>query len=1486
MSPRPGGEADKFGSRYEGAWTVSYLLHILAGTGRSIVVEKAGELDDGAEFLFTRASDGVIEAHQLKRQNGSVNSWTIKALQGEEVWANAKKHIGAGREFHFVSTVPAVNLAEVADRARRSADLDDFVKNWLTEKLRPHFDQLSAIDIYTSPATTWEMLRRMWFRCQDERAVVSMNASMSGVLLDGASGELAAMGLGDIVANHLGVELTSAVIESQLARYRLKLTDASRRQDLRTTVDQITSNWRAAVGRELLKPTIERTEAASLAGMATETSSSVIFLVGTAGGGKSAVLSQSVEQLLAADIPVLGFRLDRVDDFDTTEDLGRKLGLEVSPVSALAAAAGGTPCVLVIDQLDAVSLASGRMPTSFGAVEDLVREAAAYPSMQVVLACRQFDVNNDYRIRSLQADLKAESLTVPELSVEAVGAAVKAMGLDKSKLQPKQVQLLRLPLHLILLASVADQPYALDFQSTAHLFDAYWRRKRQAIAQRKPDVRFNEVITTVANAISDRQRLSISDSVLDVGDLAADADALISEHVLVRDGNQIAFSHEAFFDYAFARQWARRSQALVEFLIAGGQELFRRSQVRQILHHLRDRDTDRYLVELKAALTSPDVRFQIKEAILAVLTGLTAPTSTEVQIVSDVAKTDADLGRRVWWMLRSRGWFARIDGDGRFQGWLDHGTSDEQNRAIDILGTAARTNPTRVAAILAPFKGRPEYHNWLLWTTRFAELHASRELFDLLLDAVQAGAADGREQEVWLAAHNLADHEPGWAIDLLKAYFIDRPDAFVLDDGKVEALAGRDYSLADMIRKAASLDPGKFVEVILPYMTRVMAMTARDVKSPGFPVDRHFSSYFYDLKPETRETDGAFLAGMRSAVQAVVREEPAAARTMLEGLAATKLSGAQSLLCLGLIAAGAHYADWSAELLMEGVDLLSCGTMSNSVWVARQLIQTIAPHIDDSTHQALESAIRDLRFDWERRRGGACAFTLLSALDASRLTDIGRRRLGEYQRKFNAEQPPEPEGITGGSIGSPIADAAIPHMTDDNWLQAMARHDEDRVNWTNFKGGARELSSVLQRQTKESPTRFARLALKLNADINGAYPSAILLGLGEAPAVAPEGEGDVFAAVRHIAGLGISEADSWIGHALRPYLKTVPIDLVELVRDRAIESSDPDSDIPDLSTEHEPGEHLRSAGINCARGSLAEELGNLLVYDVDGTRTAAVLPVLETLATDPVIAVRAQAAHTVGAALRFARPEAVAAFTKLVDTGDDVLVGHFVRRLMTYIGNGGNQEVVLPVIQRMVDSDDGAVRQCGGELAVVAALDWSARSPLDQIMDGTDALSRKGVAQAAAARLMSNSDTELAAETLTRLFDDADASVREAAAGVAANLRSEPLSPYESVLIELIDSPAFEDATPQVFLTLQAAPDQVDALALRCAQRFIELFGSAAGDIRTGAAADAHYVCDLVIRGLAQAQTASERPAFLDVIDALMRIGAYGIDDAVNNAER
>ncbi|WP_322752175.1 MULTISPECIES: hypothetical protein [unclassified Frankia] len=72
MSPRSGGEADKFGNRYEGAWTVRHLLFVLAGKAESVTVEDFGDLAQGVEFTYRRHD--ATEVHQLKRQDGRANS--------------------------------------------------------------------------------------------------------------------------------------------------------------------------------------------------------------------------------------------------------------------------------------------------------------------------------------------------------------------------------------------------------------------------------------------------------------------------------------------------------------------------------------------------------------------------------------------------------------------------------------------------------------------------------------------------------------------------------------------------------------------------------------------------------------------------------------------------------------------------------------------------------------------------------------------------------------------------------------------------------------------------------------------------------------------------------------------------------------------------------------------------------------------------------------------------------------------------------------------------------------------------------------------------------------------------------------------------------------------------------------------------------------------------------------------------------------------
>ena len=1477
MSPRPGGEADKIGNHYEGAWTARQLLEVLAGRAESVTVEELGEIGKGAEFTLRRST--TIEVHQLKRQRGSANHWTLGDLRAEGVLDAARRHVAAGREFHFVSTIPVQQLQGLAELAYHSPDVKTFNDN-LSREARIGFDYLT--NVYDSPQAAWDTLRGTWTSCTSERDIRNTNAALAGLLLHGASAMPAAVALADLAVENLATTLDKQAITEKLTQYELDLVPAGVSQSMAQAIGALHAGWKASIERELLQPPIDRPEADNILG-SLQGDDRLLFAVGTGGSGKSAVLHSVVKQAESAGWAVLGFRLDREGPFSSPGELGRRLGLDTSPTSGLARVASDRPSLLVVDQLDAVSNASGRMPRTFDAVADLIREAAAFPNMRVLLACRKFDVDNDDRIRALIKDHQAKQVMVAELTDEQVVAAVEALGIAPDRLTRHQRELLRLPLHLKLLATIADQAEDFSFASTNELFDAYWDRKRRDCrARRGATVRFAEVVGLLADEMSARQRLAVAASVLDSADLADDADLLASEHVLVRVGQQLAFFHETFFDYAFARRWTQRGESLVQFLLAGEQELFRRSQVRQILTYIREEDANRFVVEMAAILAEPRVRFHIKHVALAFLRALEAPTTAEWQMVEHLLAADLPYAEHIWRLLRTPSWFDRLDAEGIMDAWISGDDVQLQRRALEVMVGGVKERPDRIAAIIAPHAGSAEYPAWLRWIIRFADVHESRALFDLVTESAVRCEFDDYEHDLFLSVHGLGKHRPIWAVELLAAYLIDRPTALTLGEGqRVKALLSQDHSAIELLTAAAATEPAGFSKVFIPYMLKVMALTSRQ-REGDRPIDIHFAHRDDDLP--YHELEDALTAGAISALKEYVREQSEDAKPLLDQLAADKHRTAQWLLYEALTAAGSTYAEYAAALLLDRADGLYATTSS---WTVRHLIQAISTHLTLESFGRLERAVIEFRPSWDSQPSGRVSFTFLSAMDEDRLSEAGRRRLGELRRLFNVDQPPEPEAITGGFIGSPIPQESAQRMNDDQWLGAMAKHNADREDWHTFTGGARELSHVLKEEVKAEPGRFARLAPRIGPETHAAYTESILMGLGDSDA--PVDPDLVFQAVRHIASLNNPANDRWLGWGLRRQLKAdVPDDLIGVLVDRALHSPDPadDSWLEESEDEdHDNRDRLLERGINTTRGSCVEILGNLLVYDLDGRRTRLVLPALDQLASDPSLAVRACTAHLIGACLRHARAEAVSAFQNLVDTDDWLLGTHYVERLLYYIGNG-DAEVVKPVIRRMLSSGNSRVRRAGGRLAAYAGLELSSHDLLIAVLASDDASVRRGAAFMCAGRLPRTANADAAGAAVRQLLDDPDENVRNEAAGAAVNLRGSALQPFTRELNTLIDSAAFPHAAPQLLITLDRAPDRIDGLILKCARRFVDVHGADAGDIRTSAAGDAREVGELLLRAYAQANSAEARAEVLDLLDALLASGAYGVPELVDAVDR
>jgi hypothetical protein len=1454
------------------------MIEVLMGRADCITVEAVDPDADAVEFFLLR--DGKEEGHQAKRQWQDRANWSISLLEGQGILEAAAAMVRNGRRFHFVSTLPSRPLSDLAEAAQRSADYSSF--SALISGNKKLGDAVADLArVWGTPDGAWTVLRSFDVTAEDERQLHATNVALAQWLFLGRP-EAAVAVLREIVDDNLGVALTADSIWRELERRGIEQNPLRDEHSMSVRVATVTDRLRRDAQTALLHPSIPRAETDEVL-EALRGQSRQVMLVGEAGAGKSAV-GAAVVDAWAADpsAAVLAFRLDRYMDARSSIQLGKALDLDVSPVVALGAAAAGLPALLVVDQLDAVSLASGRSPEVFGVVEELLLEAAAFPNLKVLLCCRRFDIDNDHRLKALVDPKRPEPAHVVEvahLHREQVESAVAEMNLDPSRLDERQIQLLSLPLNLVLLRTAAAEADALTFSTTRDLLELFWKTKRRAVLQRRADTRFERVVEVLVNAMSSSQRLTASQAVLHAENLDDDIDVLASENLVVRDGQRITFFHESIFDYAFARQWVTREQSLVDFLVSSEQELFRRVQVRQVLLHLRDADPRRFVSDVRTVILDESVRFHVKDSILALLRSLTDPSENELALMLELLDM-SPWRSRVELALRTESWFDRLDAAGAIDKWLSSGDRALEERAVTILGSVAGERPGRAAQLLSPHLEHPDFVPWLMWVVRFGELDEDRDLLELLLDTMRRGLLDDRSHEVFLAAHRLGEREPAWGVELLSGWFVERPNAFAVDADRVVALRSSDHGLLELIQHCATGAPERFVARLLPYMQKAMVLAEQGADLPRR--DWHFSSQLWNSY--LSEADDMLFHAMVEALRALATADPARLRELVEPLVEDIHAAAQDLLYEALTAAGPAHADWSASLVLRGGAALESGYSGSDYWRTRELLRATAPHMAASNFEAVERLVVDFTSDWERRSPdarGHASFVLSSALPESRMSDSAQRRLGELRRKFGRDQPEPPQGVVGGFVGPPIDQHRAERMNDKQWIGAMRRHSTDEGDWkADLRGGASQLSQVLKAETEKDPRRFAQLALTLDPTFNANYLQGILLGLGDTSEDVDASL--VFDVMRHAAA--DERQDRWVGWPLKQrYREEIPDDIVSLLLARALWRADSPGGGEIAEEPGDMGEGFMS-GLNSDRGGNAYVVARLVAFDPDGRRAAIVAPRLRDLADDPSASVRTCIAEIVHAMLRWDRPAALEAFTRLARDRDAKLVSSDQFEALTCGVIVVETAVALPVIEDLLTHEDTTARERGARLLAFAATDGDRPEMLERAVGSDDVALRTGAAHVLAGRVRWVNEP-LVTAALAGLFDDDESAVREAAATFAFNLRGEPLGPHRSLIASFIASRAGDDPT-QLLLTLEEAPTLDHELTLQVAHRIVDVHGGDVGDIQTSAAGDVRYLTKLLLRSYSLAEDDRVRSQLLDVIDRLLEAGAYGIAEAIDEFRR
>jgi len=510
VMPAQGGAAGKAGDQYEVLWTVDAALRVIDGRAEEVTYESLEpEQSRGVEFKLQTVTKDV-EFWTIKRQTTTASGWTpaslTKRVNGRSILGDLVAHVERDDRniAVFASSLAAARLEEIrraattADTLGKRLDLAADLKADYAKYLLPLFGGneeralrfFGRLQIRTADETT--------LRTQIESSLTRLFYTENGGLLDaGAVRRL----LAEYMVDHMHQPLDQRSLLDHLAAHGCRRRDWTVDTTIREKVDELCDAYSHPLRQGLIGGTLQTLPGTDkLLDSDNLPAASRTLLSGGAGGGKSSELGHIVERLRVADIPVLPVRMDLIEEgVLTPQRLGEVHSLPGSPVAMLAGLADGGDGVLVIDQLDAVSLASGRRATVWSLFECLMSEVNGYPNLRVVVACRAFDLEHDHRMRSLKAEsspFKVVTLgTFDEKTVDEI--------LGERRVHARLKPLLTIPLHLAMFLSL-DSSESQGLETRDQLFDAFWREKERRCSERLGrKCEFTAVVDWLARWLSD-----------------------------------------------------------------------------------------------------------------------------------------------------------------------------------------------------------------------------------------------------------------------------------------------------------------------------------------------------------------------------------------------------------------------------------------------------------------------------------------------------------------------------------------------------------------------------------------------------------------------------------------------------------------------------------------------------------------------------------------------------------------------------------------------------------------------------------------------------------------------------------------------------------------------------------------------------------------------------------------------------------------------
>lgn len=849
------------------------------------------------------------------------------------------------------------------------------------------------------------------------------------------------------------------------------------------------------------------------------------FVVGAPGIGKTALTNVIYNRLKNyQNYIVWGFKVDLVK-FDDITDIENKMRLHISLAEAVQrCAAAKKRVVVIVDQIDALSLSLSSDRSPLSSLATFIKDISRISNVRVLVSCREFDLEYDNTLSSIYSySFGAEKWHINRFSYDEVKQVLRQNGVS-SEMSAQDLEALGNPQMLETFLKVKAlnlpcglQPASLNFNS---LYDVLWNEHiMKAKCHNTDSYKLLACIDMIVDRMHTEQKISIPSARIE-SQYLNEVSYLCTEGFLRKSEHQLQFTHQTWFDYAYARRFSETGKQIIDELHGKHQGLFVRSQVTSVMNYLRTHDSVGYVSALKEILFNvgadgkPSIRFHLKSLALSGMFYQPNPTPSEKRLIETILSSENPLGMVALKAINTPEWAdVALSALQKYDGW---GASPKAYRDA-LLGN--------LSAIQFNY---PDY----FFSTMSELLNVcSEDEIDAVMSQLHFRDITASPSNIHAFYTELIARYPNKIYSSLLANMVREYSDFVASEmvrairlivanrkSKYSSHFGVDYKLKKVFELLEQRNPNAALSMCIEALNRISVDTAYKVQLSDVIRSELFHEYVRDPNPNMDYKLPDFL--FNHIVNTLERRLDAGEdiTSYLHHLIDSKIEPMVYVALCVLVDNPDQFKD------LAYYTLINSGFINDSTpWVKYgicEVLRVTFPKFDTERHKAVVDAIQnvknpmDTKLCYEKNLRNRLEYgipltyeglyrgTLLNTIDENVLKNISLEafhELGRLRRKLKRLENRRPCSMKTFCGWQSLGKSTIEHMSLNAWRTSMLTYNTN--NHIDFEAPTLTgQANAFRNEVTQNPDKFFKFILEIMGDnsIMMDYPMAGLHGMLDA----------------------------------------------------------------------------------------------------------------------------------------------------------------------------------------------------------------------------------------------------------------------------------------------------------------------------------------------------------------------------------------------------